>query len=61
MAGAGMHAQALRPVPRAGDAARPATERPRAVRTPGFDPVGAGAVRAAAALAAAAGRGLVLA
>ena len=61
MAGAGMHAQAPRPVPRKGDAAHPATERPRAARTPGVDPVGAGAVRAATALAAASGRGLVLA
>ena len=61
MAGAGMHARAPRPVPRTGDAAHPAAERPRAVRTPGVDPVGAGAVRAAAALAAASGRGLVLA
>jgi len=61
MAGVGMRAQAPRPVPRAGDGARPAAERPRAVRTPGVDPVGAGAVRAAAALAAASGRGLVLA
>ena len=58
MAGGTMRAQAPRLAPRAGDAARPAAGRARAG---GADPVGRGALRAAAALAAAAARGLVLA